>query len=310
MGMTDPTSQSSGLDPSGTSSTTSSTVTDLPPWLKPYAQQFIKAYQGLVFNKDGSVKQMPASLNQQVAPFTPYQNQALGMYGQGTPFAQQLAGGAARSLQDTLSGAYLNPQTNPYLDATYQAAAKPVVENYQFATAPGNMAAAQRAGQMGGSAYNEQNILNQYGLGSNLSDLAANIYGQNYQQERARQAGAQAFAPGTTQNLYAPAQNLLGAGAYQQGQQQNVLNTNFANALRGVEFPFALLGGFGGALGQAGQGTGTSSSTSTFPNAFLTGFPSTTSSSGSLPSWLLPAVGGAAALPAIGSALSSLGGGK
>jgi hypothetical protein len=261
---------SSGESPSlGDQTLTSTSTTSLPKWVIPYAQRFLSGYNGLVFNSDGSVKQMPSSLNQNVVPFNQNQKNALQMITGTTPLSGQLAGGGAQSLYSTLAGQYLNPQTNPYLDATYQAAAKPMVQQYQFATAPGNMAAAQHAGQMGGSAYNETNLLNQYGLGSNLSDLAANIYGGNYQAERGRQAGAQAYLPGTTANMYAPAQNLLGAGAYQQQQDQYAENTRFGNALRSQEYPFALLSGFGGALGQASGGTGSSSSTSTIPSAFV-----------------------------------------
>lgn len=292
----------------GDQTLTSTTTTDLPDWLKPYAQQFLKAYQGLVFGPGGGVRQMPSDLNRQLAPFTPDQTQALKMISGTTPISSALAGGGAQSLFDTLSGSYLNPQTNPYLDATYQAAARPMTQAYQFATAPSLMASAQHAGQMGGSAYNEQELLNQYGLGQNLSDLAANIYGGNYQQERGRQVGAQAYLPGTTSNLYQPSQALLGAGAYQQQQNQAGNDIGFENALRRVEYPFALLSGFGGALGQAGGGTGSSTATSTIPSAFMN--PIGGSAGGGLPSWLTPALLGGAALPALASGLSSIAGGK
>jgi len=286
---------------------TSTNVTSLPDWLLPYAQKYLGAYSGLVFNKDGSVKSMPSTLNQQVAPFTQQQKDALQMISGTTPISSQLVGGGAQSLYSTMAGQYLNPQSNPYLDATFQSAARPLTQAYQFATAPSLMASAQQKGQMGGSAYNEMNLLNQYGLGQNLSDLAANIYGGNYQAERGRQAGAQAYLPSTTSALYQPSQALLGAGAYQQNQNQTVLDTNFNNALRAQQYPFALLSGFGGSLGQAGGGTGTSTSTSTIPSAFMD---PVGGSAGGLPSWLTPALVGGAGAAGLGSALSSYLGGK
>lgn len=295
--------------PEGDQQLTATTTTDLPDWLKPYAQQFLSSYKGLVFGPNGQVRSMPTDLNRKLAPFTPDQTQALKMIGGTTPISSALAGGGAQSLFDTMSGSYLNPQTNPYLDATYQAAARPMTQAYQFATAPSNMAAAQHAGQMGGSAYNEMNLLNQYGLGQNLSDLASQIYGGNYQAERGRQTGAQAYLPGTTSNLYQPSQALLGAGAYQQQQNQAGNDIGFENALRRAEYPFALLSGFGGALGQAGGGTGSSTSTSTIPSAFMN--PIGGAAGGGLPSWLTPALAGGAALPALtglGSSLANWGG--
>src|SRR5262245_46554825 len=121
----------------GSTSVSSTTTTQLPDWLLPYAQHFLSAYSGLVFNPDGSVRSMPSSLNQQVAPFTQDQKSAMaGMEGM-TPWAQGLSGTGASSLAATLGGAYLNPATNPYLAATYQAAADPVTQNYMYAIAPG-----------------------------------------------------------------------------------------------------------------------------------------------------------------------------
>lgn len=92
-------------------------------------------------------------------------------------------------LDSTLSGQYLNPGTNPYLNATYDQAAGKVAQQYSTAIAPGLAAGAQRAGQFGSSAMNEAMLMSQGQLGNTLNDLATNIYGGNYQQERGRQLG-------------------------------------------------------------------------------------------------------------------------
>lgn len=287
----------------GVTNITSTSSTALPDWLKPYALQFLKAYSGLAF-PGGDLAQMPAGMNQTVAPMRPNQQLGLNMMQWATAPAQDLANAGVDQLRGTLAGDYLHPETNPYLKATYEAAAEPMTAAYQYATAPGTMAAAQRSGQMGGSAYTELAALDRYNLGRNLSELATDIYGGNYERERARQSGAQAFIPQSMASLYSPASNLLGVGAYRQEQGQLQRDVNFANALRRAEYPFAVLSGFGGALGQAGQGTGSSTSTYALPNSLLKPTPLPTApvaeSSSGLPPWLLPAIAGAgAALPTI-----------
>ena len=162
-------------------------------------------------------------------------------------------------LDSTLSGQYLNPGTNPYLNATYDQAAGKVAQQYSTAIAPGLAAGAQRAGQFGSSAMNEAMLMSQGQLGSTLNDLATNIYGGNYQQERGRQLGALQMMPQTMQAAYLPSQALMGVGAQKQEQTQAELDAAYANAIAKSEYPFALLSGFGSALGQAGPGGGKSS---------------------------------------------------
>jgi hypothetical protein len=284
----------------------------LPDYLVGLANNFVAQYGNQIFDPTtGAVKGLPGNVQQQTAPFTDYQNAALMGVGNATPYAQNLANtGANQSMATmqggylpaggwldpnlqslginqtaaTMSGAYLNPASNPFLAGTFQSAASPMVQAYQTATAPGNMAAAQRAGQMGSTAMNEQGQLNQYGLGQNLENLASNIYGGAYQQERGiqsntvnqlqqsqnaafqnerqRQLQALSMAPQTTANIYAPSNTLYGAGAQQQQQQQTSLDTNYANQISQYEAPFSQLQGYGNALLTAGGG-GTTASTTT-----------------------------------------------
>lgn len=142
---------------------------------------------------------------------------------QGTP--------GADLYQKTLDGGFLN--SNPYIDATYNMAADKVKAGVgsQF----------EGAGRYGSGA-------NQDVLGQNLGNLATQIYGGNYNQERQRQQEALGMAPmmqgadynniaalaaaGKTKEGYAdqPYSNLsryagllgsvLGAGGQQSGQSQ------------------------------------------------------------------------------------------
>ena len=253
----------------------STTTQSLPPWLEPYARSFIESYGSQAFTlpdgtpftgqwsdlAPGQTLQpltMPNDLQLQIAGFTPEQSAAMGMMSGVTGGAQNLAniGGAQNAL--TMSGAYLNPGSNPYLDATFDAAARRMTDAYSTATAPGITAQAQRQGQFGSSAMNEALALSRYDLGDNLKNLGTSIYGGNYAAERDRQMQALGMNPTTIQNLYAPGQALYGVGALQQEQTQQELDTGYANAANAAEWPFNVLSGFGSAIGQAAGGGGSS----------------------------------------------------
>lgn len=251
---------------SGGGGQSSNTKTQLPKWLAPYAQSFMSSYGQQVFGPEftpGASGQtpvaMPADLTQQVAPFDPTQIAAMENISGMTGAEQGLANIGGAQSAATLSGAYLNPATNPYLAATYQAAATPVVQNYQQAVQPGIMAAAQRSGQFGSSAMNELLGTSEYNLGKTLGELGTSIYGQNYQQERANQLGTLAQLPSTLAASYYPQQALMGVGAQRQQLSQSELDTAYQNALNRTEYPYNVLSGLGGALGQAAGGAGTSS---------------------------------------------------
>lgn len=226
------------------------TETAMPAWLQPYANQYLQQYSNVTM-PGGQVAGMPAGLNQSVEPFSQAQQQGLeGMIRQaGQP--QELTGATSNLAMDTIGGKYLDPSTNPYLKSTYDQAAKGVTDQYQTAIAPGLNAEAMRAGAMGGSAYNQAQMQNQYGLGQNLSSLANDVYGGNYQAERGRQMQAGSFLPQLLQAQYDPFERMIGAGGMQQEQGQLGRDTSFQNALRQTQFPLEMLDAFGGALGAA-----------------------------------------------------------
>lgn len=113
-------------------------------------------------------------------------------------------GTAMQQLAATASGAYLNP--NPYLAGEYGAAAQPVVNAYQTATAPQTDSNFEAAGRYGSGAQANAQSQNQLNLGTTLGNLAANMYGQDYANER----GLQTSAAGTMANAQTGA--LEGAG--------------------------------------------------------------------------------------------------
>lgn len=227
-----------------------------PSFLQPGVSDWISQFENLVM-PGGQIAQYPGALNQQVAPFNPVEQSAM----QGTLTAAggmgPLTGASEANLTDTLSGKFLDPSTNPYLKSTYDQAARAMTDQYSMGTAPAMAAAAERGGGLGGSGYQDQSALSRFGLGQNLAGLATDIYGGNYQAERARQMQAQGLVPTVEQGILAPSQAQMGVGATQQQQSQQVLDTAWQNAMRQQQFPFTIMDQLGAALstalGPAGQ---------------------------------------------------------
>ena len=103
-----------------------------------------------------------------------------------------------------LSGAYLNPSSNPYLQATYNEAAQPLVTQFRDATEPGIQAEFAQAGSFGGSAQRDAENIAQQNLAQGLSNLGTNIYGENYEQGMQNMIREQGLLPGSAaRRLYA-----------------------------------------------------------------------------------------------------------
>lgn len=200
---------------------------------------------------------------QQVAPLTPQQLQAMNLTSQQTGGAQGLLNAAEQQQQNTIQGGMLGP--NPYLNEYYRAAAQPMVNEYEFATAPNILQSAAQSGGLGGSGQAEAFSNAQSGLATGLGDLAANIYEPAYAQERQLQQGAAQGAGGTASNQYIPSQQLMQSGQTGQNQAQNVLNAAYNNLHSTSMWPYQALGYLGGGLGQASGGAGSSLQVGTSP---------------------------------------------
>lgn len=123
-----------------------------------------------------------------------YQQASQGQMGNlATGQAQQLTGGpvdiTTPLVYQTAAGGFLN--ANPYLDRMMNRAAEGVTRNYQQSLVPGVDTAFSRAGRMGSgmAAYGRGEADRQ--LGDTLGNLATDIYGTNYAQERQLQQQAQ-----------------------------------------------------------------------------------------------------------------------
>jgi hypothetical protein len=250
----------------GTQSST--TTTSLPGWEQKDAKSYLNQIAGLV-DPNGQLAQYNPALNTTVAPFTSQQTTALNNISSLTPGAQGIANLGAGENAYYASGAANNPSTNPNLSAYYNAAAGPLVQNYEQATQPGTEALAEQSGTLNSSGFNQATSNNQYNLGQSLATLGANIYEPAYQLGTQEQVSAIQNTPAQVQSLYAPSSALYGAGSTAQQQQQNVNNAATSNASQAANWPFNLLSQLGSALGIASGGGGTTTSTGPAPSGGL-----------------------------------------
>lgn len=143
-----------------------------------------------------------------------------GLASQGAPSVQS----ALDQNTATARGDYLN--SNPYLDQMYKSATDPMVEQFKNATAPGIASQFSMAGRMGSGAHDQAMGTAETALGRGLGTASADIYGGNYQAERARQQQAIGMAPQLQEAMYAPANKFMQIGQYQQAQQQDAINAD------------------------------------------------------------------------------------
>lgn len=154
-----------------------------------------------------------------------------------------LLGSGAGGLMETASGANLT--NNPYLDQTFDTAANKLRENFTDTVLPNIGAQFGMSGGAGSALHQELASKAGGQFTDSLSDLATQIYGGNYQQERARQEaarsglmntgaglygtgvqermGAAGLAPTLDQASYLPAQMLQQAGKTQEGYSEREL---------------------------------------------------------------------------------------
>lgn len=154
---------------------------------------------------------------QGVQAFSRGVNGAFGI-GNSPAFAPLVAGGgnlatAFAALDPMARGDYLN--SNPYLDRMFGSAANNITRAFEAATAPQTDSAMEAAGRYGSGALANARSQNAQDLGTTLDQLAANIYGGNYANERALQT----TAAGQEGSLASNALNTL-QGGYQAGNTQ------------------------------------------------------------------------------------------
>lgn len=214
------------------------TVQKSEPWegQKPYLNQVYQQAEGL---RSNPMQYYPGST---VVPQSGQTLDALASMENRARTGSPIATEGNNQYLATLRGDYLN--SNPYLDAMYNRASRPLVENYRNATAPSTQAAFARAGRYGSGAYDQAQSTNESNLGRSLGELATDIYGRSYESERGRQDQAMQGAPQYAQGDYLDAMQLANVG----GQYEQQAGLNLQDAINRFNFtqqePWTRLGNY------------------------------------------------------------------
>lgn len=231
----------------GGGGSTQSQTTRVEPWsgVQPYITDYL--------SRASAVSNRPFQYNpgDVISPLAPEQQYGLSATTQRAIQGSPVNLAAQTNAYNTLQGQYMSPESNPWLKQTVDTALGDVQSrvNSQF----------NRGANFGGTAHQEL-------LTRNLGQTAADIYGQNYQQERGRQLQTQALAPTLAETDYRDLQALTGVGDVRRGLSQDYLN--LANQVYGnyLGYPQQQVDALGRAV-QVGMGGG-STSTSTAPNPY------------------------------------------
>ena len=212
----------------------SSTVQEIPEELKPlasrYTQEATKMFDTPYQAYDG----------QRYAGMNSAQTTGLSMIANRATQGDALMNSGYQNVQDTLSGKYLNPDTNPYLKQNVQTAMDQAggTINSQF----------NRPGAFGSTAH--EGVMSQQ-----LGNIASQAYGQNYDKERQNQLSAWNAAPTYGNAAYQDAAKLMDAGQTVQDEQQKGLDWNLQQFQDKQDYPYKNLSAASGVFGTNLGGT-------------------------------------------------------
>lgn len=220
---------------------------EVPEYVKPYAEDYL-ARADVLSDK----------------PFEQYQGQRIaGLDPLHTQGIQQTVDAATGQIIPTATDTYMKTArgdflgANPFVDQMFNRAAQGVVNQYTGTTMPNIDTAANRANALGGSAYQEYADRARFDLGQNLNNLATQIYGGNYMNERGLQQQAMMGAPQMLEGNLRGAQAMLGAGDIRRGIEQDILNLGYEDFERARLQDYSNLDVLGNALGISMGGGGT-----------------------------------------------------
>lgn len=238
----------------GGGSEKTTTTQDIPPWMRPYAENFMKQSQ--------TVANAPyqAYGGRTVAQLNPYQTAGLdsiAMRGmQGSPINQA----AGSELTKTLGGGYLN--NNPYMDAMVGQAQGDLIHGYQQSVIPQLDMLDARSGSFGNTGVASARTDAQRTLLGQLGDISTNLRGNDYAAERNRMQGAIGMAPTIANQDYVDANAVLNAGGVYQNQSQANLTDTYNRFLEQRDYPRQQLNILGQGLGMNFGGTQTTNAPS------------------------------------------------
>lgn len=253
------------------------------PWdaAKPYyerlygqAEQAFNAtnrapYAGELYAAPNATQQQALDMYRGMAGTIGAQHDAAGLY-QGVAPVNQLA-------QDTISGKYLTPDSNPYIKAAYEATVRPIEQRLTRSILPSIQDQSIAQGAFGGAGNGVQNALATSDFTQQALDVGSRMYDANYQRERQLQmmapqlfAQAQGLVGQADQLSLLPAQLLDQAGSQQQSWEQAALDAALQRYNIDQAAPWAGLGEWGQILN--GGGFSSAGTTSRAPGSGTASF--------------------------------------
>lgn len=218
--------------------TTQTTTKEIPAWAQPAAQSLLQ--RGV----DLSYQPFTPYPNKRIADTTSEQVSGLNSIAKRATYGSPEENAARQNYTDTMSGKYLNPNSNPWLKATVDQALGDVQSRVNS--------------QFGGNNYGT--TAHQETLTRNLSDAANQAYGQNYVNERNNQM-KDSLLVGQYGNIdYNNAQQLMGVGDIKRQESQDVLNNQYSDWVSQQNQPYRQLDVLGSALSSSVNGAGSVSS--------------------------------------------------
>jgi hypothetical protein len=208
----------------------STTTTEIPKELKPLATAYADKAMGL---SNQPFQRYPDQLRYQ--PFNQYQDQGIARVAQRVGAGSPTISNAEAQLNNIISGG----NTNPYLDKMVSKAQDSV--RSQFNTGAVN------SGSFGNSGLQEQ-------FADSLGNVATQMYGQAYDQDRARQMQGIGMAQQFGNQAYTDAAQMLNIGQMVQDQAQQISDFDYQQFQEYRDLPYkqlaAMAGVFGSGLGQ------------------------------------------------------------
>lgn len=242
----------------GGTKTPTTTTNDLPEWMKPYAQDYLKQ------TSDFTQTPYQAYGGQLVAGMNPYQQQGIDQQAQLGASGTAAGNAGQQQFLNTIGGQNLNPNSNPYLQSTVDAAQGDLIRNYNMIAKPATESAMANSGSFGNSGLLQMQQAQQSDLERNLGRISTDLRGSAYNTDRGYQQQALGMSPMFNSMEFGNAQMQQNAGQQLQGQQQNELSSAYDQFLRSQQDPYQKLGLMGSALGhnfgtqQQGQSVGAS----------------------------------------------------
>lgn len=148
-------------------------------------------------------------------------------------------------------------QSNPYLDQAVNRAQTSVVNQFNNMTKPQTEAAGVRSGSFGNSGMDQTLQNQQIAAGKQMGDIAAQMYGQDYQDSNNRALQAAQLAPTYGNAAYNDGQQLMNAGAYARNFDQQNKDFNFSQYQDEQNLPYKQLAAMSGVFGSNLGGTST-----------------------------------------------------